>query len=273
MRQARRSAESCSGNTVSSTPSTAYQVNCGSNNAASPFAADQYGSGGTQRTVTNSITISGIANPAPTAVYQSERYGNSTYTFPNLNAGAEYTVRLHFAELYQTATGRRVFNVAINGTTVLSNFDIYATAGAAYKAVLREFTTTANSSGQIVIAFTTITDNATIEGIEIISSTPNMPPTVVTPAAASPNPVTGTTTALSVLGADDGGESGLTYTWTTTGTPPATVTFGANGTNAAKNTSATFTKAGTYNFQVTIRDQDNAIATSSVASVSGSVSA
>ena len=33
------------------------------------------------------------------------------------------------------------------------------------------------------------------------------------PAAASPAPVTGTTTNLSVLGADDGGEPGLTYTW------------------------------------------------------------
>ena len=41
-------------------------------------------------------------------------------------------------------------------------------------------------------------------------------PTVATPAAANPNPVTGTTTALSVLGADVEGESNLTYTWATT---------------------------------------------------------
>ena len=87
---------------------------------------------------------------------------------PSLTAGAQYTVRLHFAELYQTASGKRKFNVAINGTSVLSNFDIYATAGAAYKAVLKEFTATASSSGQIVIALTNVTDNATIEGIEII---------------------------------------------------------------------------------------------------------
>ena len=63
---------------------------------------------------------------------------------------------------------KRVFNVLINGTTVLSNFDVYATAGGNYKAVLRELTATANSSGQIVINFNTVTDNATIEGIEII---------------------------------------------------------------------------------------------------------
>ena len=91
-----------------------------------------------------------------------------TYTLPSLVAAASYTVRLHFAELFQTAAGKRVFNVAINGTTVLSNFDIFATTGAEFKATLRDFTATANASGQIVIKLTTVTDNATIEGIEII---------------------------------------------------------------------------------------------------------
>jgi hypothetical protein len=125
-------------------------------------------SGGTQRTVTNAVSTSGIANAAPQAVYQSERYGNSTYTFPSLTASAQHTVRLHFAELYHTASGKRVFNVAINGNTVLSSFDVYAAAGANYKAVVREFTTTASTSGQIVVKLTTVTDNATIEGIEIL---------------------------------------------------------------------------------------------------------
>jgi hypothetical protein len=120
------------------------------------------------RSVSSSITISGITAPAPQRVYQSERYGNSTYTFPNLTAGGSYQVRLHFAELYWTASGRRRFNVVINGTTVLSNLDIYATTGGRYRAMLREFTTSANASGQIVINFQTVTDNATIEGIEII---------------------------------------------------------------------------------------------------------
>ncbi len=77
-------------------------------------------------------------------------------------------------------------------------------------------------------------------------------PTVAVPAAADPAVVTGNTTNLSVLGADAGGESNLTYTWSTTGTPPAAVIFSANGTNAAKNTTATFSKAGAYSLIVTI---------------------
>ena len=58
--------------------------------------------------------------------------------------------------------------MAINGTAVLTNFDIYATAGAQYTAVVKTFTATANSSGQILIAFTMgADDQALIDGIEI----------------------------------------------------------------------------------------------------------
>src|SRR4029079_2787341 len=87
-------------------------------------------------------------------------------------------------------------------------------------------------------------------------------PTVATPASAAPNPVTGTTTALSVLGADDGGEANLTYTWSATG--PAAVTFNPNGTNAAQNATATFTKAGAYTFTATIKDAGGLSCTSTV---------
>jgi len=94
----------------------------------------------------------------------------------------------------------------------------------------------------------------------------NLPPTVVTPASATPGTVTGTTTALSVLGDADGGEANLTYTWATTTLPSgaAAPTFSANGTNAAKQTVATFSEAGTYGFTVTIADAGGLTTTSSV---------
>ena len=90
----------------------------------------------------------------------------------------------------------------------------------------------------------------------------NATPTVATPAAASPTTVTGTTTDLSVLGADDGGEAALTYTWVATG--PGSVTYSANASNAAKNTTATFSAAGSYAFSVTIRDTLGETTTSQV---------
>lgn len=92
-------------------------------------------------------------------------------------------------------------------------------------------------------------------------------PTFTTKAAASVNPVTGKTVGLSVLGADDGGESGLSYTWSVTNMTGGTtepVSFSINGTNAAKNAVATFTAAGQYVFSVTIRDATGKTASSSV---------
>ena len=251
---------------VDAEPTVVYQINTGSDNAAAPFSGDQYGSGGTLRTVTNTIDMSEVNgnDPAPQTVYRSERYGNSSYTIPNLTPSADYTVRLHFAELYQTSTGARLFDVEINNVTVLDNFDIYAETGARYKAVIQEFTATANGSGEIIIDFITVADNATIEGIEIIAATPEIPPTIVTAASAHPDPVTAAATDLSVLGDDDAGESSLTYTWAAAGTPPAPVNFSANGTNGAKNCTATFTEAGTYSFEVTVSDIDGLSATSSV---------
>jgi rhamnogalacturonan endolyase len=80
-------------------------------------------------------------------------------------------------------------------------------------------------------------------------------PSVFTAASSIVSPVTGVSTTLSVLGTDQSlGESALSYAWATTGTPPAAVNFTVNGSNAAKSTVATFTRAGTYNFQVTISD-------------------
>src|SRR5215469_13084889 len=165
--------------TVSATtgPTAVYQINSGGP-AVAPFAADAFFSGGQTDTVITTIDTSGVTNPAPMAVYQSERWGGDaasnpapfSYTFPNLTPGASYTVRLHFAEIFWTAAGQRQFNVAINGTQVLTNFDIIAAAGAANKAIVEQFTTTANNSGQIVVSYTVGTADAPkTSGIEVIS--------------------------------------------------------------------------------------------------------
>jgi len=113
--------------------------------------------------------LSGVTNPAPMAVYQTARIGTFSYRIPSaaFAAGSSHTVRLHFAETFWTAAGSRLFNVTINGTQVLSSFDIFATAGAKNKAVIEQFTVNANSNGQYVIQFTSVKDNSLVSGIEI----------------------------------------------------------------------------------------------------------
>lgn len=76
-----------------------------------------------------SINTGRVGESIPQSVWQTCRWNSSfTYTIPGLRAGTSYIVKLDWAELTWTA-GQRKFNVAINGTTVLSAFDVYATAG------------------------------------------------------------------------------------------------------------------------------------------------
>jgi len=249
--------------------SAVYQINCGGG-AVAPFTADQFASGGSTWNDATAVSTSGVANAAPAAVYQTERYGSHAYNFASLTPGATYVVRLHFAETKFTTAGSRTFNVLINGTQVLTNFDIFAAAGL-NKALVRDFTSVASSAGKITIQYVTVVDNARSSGIEILSgagggSSPppnpgNKAPTVATPAAANPNPTSGKTTSLSVVGADDGGQASLTYTWAATG--PAAVSFSSNASNSAKNTTANFTKAGSYTLTATITDASGSSVASS----------
>src|SRR5208282_5201774 len=62
---------------------------------------------------------------------------------------------------------QRLFNVLINGDPALMNFDIFATAGGKDIAISRQFECLSDSSGQIVIQFTTLRDNAKVSGIQV----------------------------------------------------------------------------------------------------------
>ncbi len=160
---------------ISATPQAAsnalLQIDAGGG-ASSPFVADEFYNNGSVFSTTNAVSTAGVTNAAPSTVYQSVRWAPSfTYTLQGLTAGATYTVRLHFAELSFTTKGQRVFNVSINGNAALSNFDIFATAGGQYKAVVEPFSATANALGQIVIAFTQgSADNPEVAGIELFGS-------------------------------------------------------------------------------------------------------
>lgn len=128
----------------------------------------------------------------------------------------------------------------------VSAFQVYRTSGTEKYVQLADLIP---SNGQITL---TIPASSFVTITGTYGAPDPAAPTVAVPAAATPSTVAGTTTNLTVLGADQAGESNLNYTWSTTGTPPGPVSFSANGTNAAKSTIATFSKAGTYTLRVTI---------------------
>ena len=145
---------------------SSVQINCGGL-AVAPFIADTDFAGGGTIHHANVINLSGVTNPAPMAVYQSARVGNFSYSLSGFTPGSSHTVRLHFAETYFNTTGSRTFSVSINGTTVLTNFDIVAVAGAKNKAVIEQFTGQASSTGQYVVTFTSVINEALLSAIEI----------------------------------------------------------------------------------------------------------
>jgi hypothetical protein len=87
-------------------------------------------------------------------------------------------------------------------------------------------------------------------------------PVVIEAAAATPAPVQGTSTVLTVRADDPQGESALTYTWTATG--PGKVAFSDNSNNDAKNTTVIFTKSGHYAFTALIQNRAGGSVTSTV---------
>ena len=75
---------------------------------------------------------------------------------------------LKFAEPAFSSAGQRVFNVAINGNAVLSNFDIVAQAGGPYIALDRTFPVSV-TGGQVSIQFSqSVADYPMVNAIQIL---------------------------------------------------------------------------------------------------------
>jgi hypothetical protein len=90
---------------------------------------------------TNPVEVPNTPGAAPEAIYQTVRWGALSYPFQlKGKPGQTYTVRLHFAELNEKEPAKRVFNVSINGKTVLTDFDIFQESGGRYKAMVKQFT-------------------------------------------------------------------------------------------------------------------------------------
>ncbi len=222
------------------------KINCGGP-AAAPFISDIYFSAGQTYAVTNSINTNGLVNPAPVAVYQSQRYQNLTYALPYLATNASYKVRLHFAEIYWTAPGQRVFNVFLNGAQVLTNFDIFAAAGGSFKGNIQEFNAIADSSGFISVQLVTVTDNASINGLELVAN-----PTNVLPAAPTGLAATVSTGIVSLNWLAPASATGFNIRRSTTNGGPYSV-IASNLTSATFN-DYSFTPGTTYYYVVTGQD-------------------
>jgi hypothetical protein len=138
-------------------PSTApYRLKFGGE-AVAGFAADSYLVGYLQNGVVSGAIDTSNPGVGPADLYRSYATLRHDYDFwlslPNLEPNQEYRLKMHFIEPVYTAVGDRRFDVTVNGTQVLNDFDIVAAAGGANKAVVREFRVRTDMSGQLLFFF------------------------------------------------------------------------------------------------------------------------
>ncbi|MEO5995046.1 MAG: malectin domain-containing carbohydrate-binding protein, partial [Chitinophagaceae bacterium] len=250
-----------------STNTPVYRINSGGaqvTNSIGTFAADAFYSP-TPGDIAS--TTNAIAGTADDAIYQTVRYGSTgtlNYTFPVTNG--QYTVILHFAEVYFNAVNNRVFDVTIENTKALNNYDIFKKAGA--NTATTESASVNVTDGTLNIYFSSLAadggaNSPMISAIEIIRTSTNLAP-VANAGADKTITLPVTTTTLDGAGTDADGTISA-FAWTQV-SGPNTAAFSSKGV-AVPSLSGLIT--GNYIFSLIVTD--NQIAASAADQVTVTV--
>jgi PKD repeat protein len=155
---------------------------------------------------------SSVPATTPLGIYSTERWDPGSqgdgqemdWSFP-VTPGLPIQVRLYFANNYSgtSQVGQRVFDVALDGTTVLDHYDIVADTGN-LTGTMKSFNITSPASGQVTIDFTHEVENPLINGIEIVR-TDEAPPTSTQFDTVTDRSFDGTTAGTTTTLPDPGG--------------------------------------------------------------------
>jgi hypothetical protein len=124
-----------------------------------------YGFIGGATTVRGSyLDFRGTLNPGP---YRSERFGLKGYEFDVPNG--TYTVRLHFADGFESIyrPGCRVFDVAVQGRTVLEKCDPFVAGGGLAHASAFEVSGVRVENGVLHLGFSSENTSTLLNGLEV----------------------------------------------------------------------------------------------------------
>jgi hypothetical protein len=245
------------------------EVTAGDGTVYEADSANQYFTGGS--TYSTSQTIDGTDDDT---LYQSERYGDFSYEIPVSEEGT-YEVTLHYAEVFQGAASQdspdstgpndgtnendRLFDVAVEGQTVVSSYDIFSEVGPL--AATDKTYTVEVTDGTLNVEFSTVNDNAKISAIRVESLDSNQAPTI--DAIADQTVTEGETLEVDVNASDADGDavslsvSGPGFvTLADAGDGNGTLTIapstGANGTYTVEVTADDGTDTTTESFNVTV---------------------
>ncbi|NDK55802.1 malectin domain-containing carbohydrate-binding protein [Pontibacter fetidus] len=245
------------GETAPTQPSTVLRINAGGSqltNSIGTFSADNYFVPVPGFTYTNAVAIAGTLDDA---MYQTERSsvadnGSFSYSIPVENG--QYTVKLHFAELFWWDQGQRVFDVSAEGVKVLDNYDIVQKAGASEKAVVETLTVNV-ADGKLDLFFTAAIaeggkNRPKVSAIEVLGTgpAPNQPPV----ANAGPDKtITLPTNSVQLTGSGTDADGSIAaYSWSQV-SGPNTATFSSK--TIAQPTISNLVQ-GSYSFSLLVTD-------------------
>jgi hypothetical protein len=120
---------------------------------------------------TISSTTDDVPSGTPDAVYDCERYGNSTWAF-SVDSDQQVEVRLYLGNQFSGASqeGDRQFNVSIEGDQVLTQYDPVADVGH-QNGTMKSFTVTDDGDGSISVVFDKgAMENPQVNAIEIVET-------------------------------------------------------------------------------------------------------
>ncbi len=158
-----------------------------------------FGLSGTSST----YSITGAIVGAPTdqaPLYRTERWGGANgapFSYAIALPNGTYEVVFHFAEIWWTTANRRRFSATLEGIPVITDLDIFATAGSQTRHL--ETRTTTVTDGALNISFSASLDNAKISAIAVRevtgggTPTPTATPTPTPPPTLTPTPTPTTT--------------------------------------------------------------------------------
>jgi hypothetical protein len=223
---------------------TSARVNAGGpsyvDSKGQTWQADTGYNGGATYSTTSSI--SGTSDPT---LFQTERWDNATLQYIFYVPNGTYAVNLYFAEIWSGcfSVGCRVFNVAVQGTTVFSNLDIFAQVGG--NAALVKSTVASVTSGTLIITFKPVTQNPQINAIEIVLTSSTQTGTISgTVTKASDNTAISGATVSYSGGATNSNSSGA-YTLANVVPGTHSVTASASGFQNSTQTNVSVTSGAT----------------------------
>ncbi len=123
---------------------------------------------GEAKTTEAAVDATRTGGPIVESLSASDHQGELDQRITGLDPNRTYNLRLRFAESPSVQPGQRRFNVLLNGSVALEDFDIAAEAGEADGALVEQVTATADPSGAIRVQLQTgAAGTPQISGIEV----------------------------------------------------------------------------------------------------------